>query len=51
MFNLVKQLKFRKVNNKFHEILKKDVKMLRNSKQIFVAADKTTNYNKMNTPN
>ena len=47
MFNLVKQVRFRKVNNKFQELIKKDVKMIRNSKKIIVAADKTTNYYKL----
>ena len=47
MFNLVKQVRFRKVNNKFQKMIKNDVKMIRNSKKIIVAADKTTNYYKI----
>ena len=47
MFNLVKQIKFRRINNKFQELIKKDIKKIRNSKQVFVAADKTTNFYKL----
>ena len=48
MLNIVRQLKFRRIENKFQERIQKDVKMIRNSKQIYVAADKTTNYYKLN---
>ena len=48
MFDIVRQLKFRRINNKFQEKIQKDVKTIRNSKQIYVAADKTTNYYKLN---
>ena len=47
MFDIVRQLKFRRINNKFQEKIQKDVKTIRNSKQIYVAADKTTNYYKL----
>ena len=48
MFDIVRQLKFRRIDNKFQEKIQKDVKTIRNSKQIYVAADKTTNYYKLN---
>ena len=47
MFNLVKQSEYRKVNNKVQKVIIRDVKMIRNNKQILVAADRTTNYYKL----
>ena len=38
---------WRTYDNKFQESIKKDVKMIRINKQLLVAADKTTNYYKL----
>ena len=47
MFNLIKQVKFRKVNDSFQNKLANDLKMINKTKSIIVPADKTTNYYKV----
>ena len=57
LWDLVNKIKFRKVNSNFQNQLKKDIKAIKNSKKIFVFADKTSNiyqiendeYNKLTT--
>ena len=46
MFNLVKQVKFRKINDTFQNKLTNDLKMINKTKNIIVPADKTTNFYK-----
>ena len=47
MFNLVKQVKFRKINDTFQNKLTNDLKMINKTKNIIVPADKTTNFYKI----
>ena len=47
MFNLVEQIKFRKLNDNFQNKLTNDLKIIRKTKNIIVPADKTTNYYKV----
>ena len=47
MFNLVKQVKFRKINDIFQSKLANDLKIINKTKNIIVPADKTTNFYKI----
>ena len=47
MFNLIKQVKFRKINNIFQDKPGNDLKIINKTKTIIVPADKTTNYYKV----
>ena len=44
--DMLKLIEFRNFSNKFQEELKADLKIINNSKDVIVAADKTTNYYK-----
>ena len=47
MYDMVRSIKFRKVENDFQKKLKNDVQEIRRSNKIFVHADKTTNIYKV----
>ena len=47
MLNLIKNVRFRNPRNQFQQELAKDVKMIQKEKKVIVAADKTTNFYKM----
>ena len=44
MLNIIQNIKFRKHINKFQSTLNKDIKMIKKSDKLLVAADKTTNF-------
>ena len=44
MFNLGKNLKYKKVNDEFQKKIEVDIKKITTSKDNLVKADKTTNY-------
>ena len=46
MFDVVKQVKFRKLNENFQNKLSNDLKMINQTKNIIVPEDKTTNFYK-----
>ena len=47
MFDVVKQVKFRKLNENFQNKLSNDLKMINQTKNIIVPEDKTTNFYKI----
>ena len=47
LYDLTRDLEFRKHNNDFQHKLKADLNMINDENRIFIAADKTTNYYKM----
>ena len=47
LMELVRNVKFRRVHNKFQSELRKDVQRIRNSTNVIVAADKTANFYEM----
>ena len=51
LFDIVKTLKFRKISNEFQSQLNKDIKMINQSKNVFVPADKTSNLYELNPEN
>ena len=51
MFNLVKQVKFWKINDNFQSKLTNDFKIINKIKNIIVHADKTTNFYKISKKN
>jgi len=44
LFTLIRNVEFRPYTNTFQEKLKRDIKVIEDSDDVFVAADKTTNY-------
>ena len=44
VYNVVKNIKFKKVRSKFQEQLRQDVKRITSSNKGFIPADKTRNY-------
>jgi len=51
LYDMVRKIEFRKINNTFLRDLSKDVKTIRESNEIYVAADKTTNMYKLSAKN
>ena len=47
LFGLIKSIKFRKVHSKFQQVLRNDVKLINESKDVFAFADKTGNVYQM----
>ena len=47
MLELIQNIKFRKTNNSLQTQMRKDIKTIINSEEIFVPADKTTNFYKL----
>ena len=47
MMQMVKNIQFRKINNNFQQILKKDIKMIKSNNKVFVPADKSRNIYKL----
>ena len=45
---MIKNIQFRHINGTFQEQLRKDIQEIRQSKQLFVSADKSSNIYKMN---
>ena len=44
VYNMVKNIKFKKVHSKFQEQLRQDAKRITSSTKVFIPADKTQNY-------
>ncbi len=49
ILNIVQTVRFRKVSDKFQKQLTKDTNKIKQSKQLIIPADKTTNFYKVNT--
>ena len=47
LLDIVQNIKFRRVDGQFQNILKEDIKKVRNSDKAFIFADKTTNWYKL----
>ena len=47
MLEMIKNVQFKQVHCKFQKKLSTDIKNIKNTKSMFVPADKTTNFNKM----
>ena len=47
MMQMVKNIQFRKINNNFQQILKKDIKKIKSNNKVFVPADKSRNIYKL----
>ena len=47
LFTLIRNIEFRPYTNTFQEKLRRDIKVIEDSDDVFVAADKTTNYYKL----
>ena len=50
IFNLIQNVKFRKYHNEFQNNLERDLTNLRTDDKLMVAADKTTNFYRLDTP-
>ena len=51
LLGMIKNIKFRKVDDEFQTTLKKDIRTINNSQKAFIAADKTVNSIKYNMIN
>ena len=47
---MIENLKFKEHKSPFQDKLRQDVNIIRNSKEVFVPADKTSNYYRINRP-
>ena len=47
MLTMIENVKFRKVNDAFQDVLKKDIQTLKKSDKMFIPADKTRNFYKV----
>ena len=50
MFTLIQNIKFRKTNNEFQNKLSQGLEKIRKDDELLVAADKTTNFYRLNNP-
>jgi hypothetical protein len=50
IFNLIQNVKFRKYHNEFQNNLERDLTNIRTDDKLMVAADKTTNFYRLDTP-
>ena len=47
LYDMIRKIKFRRYTNNFQESMKKDIKEIKKSKDLIVAADKTSNFYKI----